>query len=73
MPTRITITQLEQAINTARGSQPASGSESALSAEVSLLASLYGKLIFRGQSHLDIDELAEAQRAALLRWLAPSR
>lgn len=72
MPTRITITQLEQAINLARGAQPASGSESALSSEVASLATLYGQLIFRGEGDLDIDQLTEAQRTLLQRWLTRS-
>ena len=69
---RITITQLELAINQARASQPASGSESALSGDVSRLAALYGRLIFHGQAHLDADALEEQLRAALLRWLPPA-
>ena len=72
MSARISISDLEQSINRARAAQPASGSESALSAEVSVLADLYGRLIFRGQASLDPDLLSATQKAALLRWLPSS-
>jgi hypothetical protein len=72
MPTRITIAQLEQAINRARDAHPASGREFALATEVSLLGTLYGALIFRGQAYVDLDDLPEPQRSALSRWLPPA-
>ncbi len=66
----VTINDLEQAINRARQSAPASGSESALSADVSLLADLYGELIFRGHKAFRANTVSDEHQAALSRWVA---
>jgi hypothetical protein len=66
--TPITISELEQAINSARQAQPAEGQEAALSADVAVLADIYGQLIFRGHKAFDADSLAPDERDTLLRW-----
>jgi hypothetical protein len=68
--TPITISELEQAINAARQAQPAEGQESALSADVAILADIYGQLIYRGHRAFDADSLEPDEREALLRWRA---
>lgn len=65
----ITINALEQAINRARHSEPATGHESALSSDVSLLADLYGELIFRGHKAFQADSVSDTHRQVLSRWL----
>lgn len=64
----VTINELELAINRARQSVPATGSESALSADVSLLADLYGELIFRGHKAFQADSVSPEHQDALKRW-----
>ena len=65
----VTINDLEQAINRARQSAPASGAESALSRDVSLLADLYGELIFRNHKAFQANSVDDKHQAALSRWL----
>ena len=67
--TPTTISELEQAINRARQSQPADGQQAALSADVARLAEIYGQLIFRGHKVFDADSLDPPERDALRRWL----
>lgn len=69
--TPVRIRELEDAINRARGEQPASGAEARLSDDVSRLAGIYGELIFRGHSAFDADSLDPGTRAALMRWWRP--
>lgn len=66
--TPITISELEQAINSARQAQPADGQEAALSADVAILADIYGQLIYRGHKAFDADSLEPDERDTLLRW-----
>ena len=68
--TPITINELERAINCARAAQPTDGGRAALSAELALLAGIYGQLIYRGHKAFDADSLAPNEQAALQRWLA---
>jgi len=68
----VTITDLELAINRARQGEPAAGTEAALSADVSLLADLYGELIFRGHRAFKADSVSQAHQAALQRWVVTS-
>lgn len=65
----VSITELELAINRARQGEPAAGKEAALSNDVSLLADLYGELIFRGHRAFKADTVSEAHQEALQRWL----
>ncbi len=69
----VTINELEQAINRARQSVPATGHESALSADVSLLADLYGELIFRGHKAFRADSVSVRHQEVLERWLQPNQ
>jgi len=71
MSTRVTITDLERAINRARTVQPAGGPEAALRLEVSTMAALYGRLIYGHRESIDLAELSAAERVALRLW-APS-
>jgi len=64
----MTITELETAINNARKSEPSDGRESALSKDVSLMASVYGELIFRGHKAFDLDSLPERTRIVIKTW-----
>ncbi len=74
MPTTpLTIAQLEQAINRARSREPATGSEYSLSSDVSLLGTLYGRLIFRNRFEFDPETLSAEERDALSRWLPEDR
>jgi Protein of unknown function (DUF3717) len=66
---RMTIGQIEAAINRARRAQPAVGHEASLSSDVALLASIYGLMIFHHQDEQVLAELAPGPRAALLRWV----
>lgn len=67
----IAIGEIESAINRARQAQPASGPEASLSQEVSAMASLYGRLIWERRDGVAGDQLTNAERNALSRWLAP--
>jgi hypothetical protein len=71
MPATVFITDLEAAINRARSAQPASGPESALTREVSLLAGLYGRMIWERRDGIDFDTLSTAEQLALQSWMAP--
>jgi len=68
----VSITDLELAINRARQGEPAAGNEAALSSDVSLLADLYGELIFRGHRAFKADTVSPAHQEALQRWLIAS-
>ncbi|MFN5509713.1 MAG: DUF3717 domain-containing protein [Burkholderiales bacterium] len=71
MSATVFITDLEAAINRARSAQPASGPESALTREVSLLAGLYGRMIWERRDGIDFDTLSTAEQLALQSWMAP--
>jgi hypothetical protein len=71
-PRRISIAELEAAINRARAAQPASGAESSLTLEVATLGALYGRLIWERRDGADIDTLSDAERVALRLWLPPA-
>jgi hypothetical protein len=70
-PRRVTIGDLEAAINRARSIQPASGPESSLTLEMATLAALYGRLIWEKAEAIEVDRLSEAERIALRLWLPP--
>ncbi len=65
----IRIGQLETAINRARANAPAQGAEAALSRDVSLLAGIYGRLIYLRHDRFDADSLEPEASQALRRWL----
>jgi hypothetical protein len=71
-PRRISIAELEAAINRARAAQPASGAESSLTLEVATLGALYGRLIWERLDAVDVDALTDAERVALGLWLRPA-
>ncbi|MEI7446932.1 MAG: DUF3717 domain-containing protein, partial [Burkholderiales bacterium] len=56
---RVTVAELEAAINRARAAQPASGAEASLTLEVSTLASLYGRLIWERREAIGLVELSD--------------
>jgi hypothetical protein len=66
---RISIAELEAAINRARAAQPAAGPESTLTLEVGALAALYGRLIWERRDGIELDALSDAERVALRLWL----
>lgn len=66
---RISIAELEAAINRARAAQPAAGPESTLTLEVAALAALYGRLIWERCDGVDVATLSDAERVALRLWL----
>lgn len=66
---RITLAELEAAINRARAAQPASGAESSLTLEVATLGALYGRLIWERRDGVEIDVLSDSERVALRLWL----
>ena len=69
MTPTFTIKQLEAAINRARAAQPATGTESALTREVALMAGLYGRMIWERQERIALESLSPAERAVLTTWL----
>jgi hypothetical protein len=68
MSTRVTISDLERAINRARTVQPAAGPEATLRLEVSTMAALYGRLIYEHRESVGLTELSAAERVALRLW-----
>lgn len=68
----IGIGLLEAAINRARLARPAQGVEAVLAREVSVMASLYGRLIWERRSAVSWEELTEAERDAVRQWLSPA-
>jgi hypothetical protein len=66
---RITLAELEAAINRARAAQPASGAESSLTLEVATLGALYGRLIWERRDGVETDVLSDSERVALRLWL----
>lgn len=67
MRERIELVQLEAWINRLRAAQPTGAVE--LSEPLQVLAELYGRMIYAGQSTVDLADLSAAQRE-LLRRLA---
>lgn len=66
----LSMQELEAAINDWRARRPARGNEYALSAEVNVLATVYGLMIFRGVATVDLDTLDSSARQLLLAWRA---
>ena len=65
---RLSLQELEAAINWWRERQPARGNEHALSAEVSILARVYALMIFDHAHSLELDELEPDARQLLQSW-----
>jgi hypothetical protein len=70
-PRVLTIGALEAAINRARAAQPATGAEAVLSREVSVLAKLYGRMIWDREAQRPWETLTDTERVALQLWAAP--
>jgi hypothetical protein len=65
---RLSLQELEAAINWWRERQPARGNEHALSAEVSVLARVYALMIFDHAHSLELDQLDAGARQLLHTW-----
>ena len=65
---QLRIGDIEAAINAARLREPAQGSDSTLSADVAVLAGLYGEMIWLRRTQIAVAELSETQRTVLERW-----
>lgn len=70
MSTRISITELEQAINFWRARRPSQGEERRLCPEVAALAGPYAAMIFAGHRSIEAQALDEAAHAAWTAWQA---
>ncbi len=66
---QITLTDLELAINRARQHLPAQGAEHKLATEVSVLANLYGKMIYYKQIIVPMELLTDVEQMTLLQWV----
>jgi len=64
----ISLQQLEEAINRARSSHPATGTDACLHPDVAVLGGIYGEMIFRRLKLLNPALLGESQREVLARW-----
>ncbi len=69
MTTAISIQMLEEAINTARRECPTPSTDHCLSADIKVLAEIYGQLIFQQHSAFDAATLEAADRDILEHWL----
>ena len=70
MTTKITIQMLEGAINTARRDCPTQSADHCLSADLAVLAELYGSLIYRQDNLFDAESLEPSTRKILTYWMA---
>jgi hypothetical protein len=68
MPTSLTLTELESAINFWRQRSPSVGEELRLCAEASSLATPYALMIIERRKQLDLAELSERAQAAIAAW-----
>lgn len=67
---KLSIQDLETAINYWRLRSPSTGEEQTLAPEVNALAKPYAGLIMSGQVQIEIDALDKAARDALVAWKA---
>lgn len=65
---KLSIQDLEAAINYWRLRSPSTGEEQKLSPEVNALAKPYASLIMGGQAQIETDGLDKAARDALIAW-----
>ena len=64
----ISLQQLELAINRARAVSPSRGADAQLDPEVSLLAELYGQMIYYRLTTLALSALSKRELEAWQRW-----
>ncbi|NBO03845.1 MAG: DUF3717 domain-containing protein [Betaproteobacteria bacterium] len=67
----ISLQQLEQAINRARASSPSRGTDAQLDPEVSVLAGIYGQMIYYRLKTLALSALSPRELEAWQRWSLP--
>ncbi len=65
---KISLTELEEAINYWRTQRPATGEECALSPEVNALANVYAMLIIHHTHAITIDMMPDDVRQLLTTW-----
>ncbi|MEN9864900.1 MAG: hypothetical protein RL748_490 [Pseudomonadota bacterium] len=70
MNPNLTLNELEQAINYWRNRNPSTGEESALSAEVNALASVYALMIFHKQNATTLPDLSPRVQTLVQTWQA---
>lgn len=68
MPTLLTLTELESAINFWRQRSPSVGEELRLCAEASSLATPYALMIIERRKQIDLAELSLRAQAAIAAW-----
>lgn len=67
---KLTLSELEQAINYWRNLHPSTGEESALSPQVNALATTYALMIFNRQNSTLVAELTPKVQALINTWRA---
>jgi Protein of unknown function (DUF3717) len=70
--TQISLSDLEVAINRARAALPSQGTDHQLASDVSVLANLYGKMIYYKQVVVPMQLLSDAEQIVLLNWIMNS-
>ena len=70
MPTLLTLTELESAINFWRQRSPSVGEELRLCPEASSLATPYALMIIERRKDIEVAELSERAQAAIAGWHA---
>jgi hypothetical protein len=68
MPTLLTLTELESAINFWRQRSPSVGEEQRLCPEASSLATPYALMIIERRKQIDLGELSEHAQLAISAW-----
>ena len=68
MPTSLTLTELESAINFWRQRSPSVGEELRLCPEASSLATPYALMIIERRKQIDTAELSERAQGAIAAW-----
>ncbi len=68
MPTLLTLTELESAINFWRQRSPSVGEELRLCPEASSLATPYALMIIERRKQIEVAELSERAQAAIAGW-----
>jgi hypothetical protein len=68
MPTLLTLTELEAAINFWRQRSPSIGEELRLCPEASCLATPYALMIIERRKEIDVAEMSERAQAAIVGW-----
>ncbi len=68
MKSSFSLAELEAAINYWRARSPSAGEELALCPQAAALAEPYALMILYGNSQIEVSQLEEAARDALLAW-----